>query len=181
MLIILLTLLFTCRDTTTAIDERPFVCTAIEDFLTRKDASSSDVFSILISYHKIEDSEIIGVCILPEDSNWKFLLSNADSLGTSYISISYIERDNKLFYWYTDNSYLTQEVYDVLLKYDFIERRDVPDHGWLLERGYIQDGVKNYQYYFCKCNHKRFKRRYSSITKLPKRIRCSKCGKYSNR
>jgi hypothetical protein len=177
MLIILLALLFTCRDTTTTIDLRPFISTAINDFLTTKEASNSDVFNVLITYHKIEESEVIGVNILPEDSQWKFLLSNADSLGTSYISISYIERDDKLFYWHTDDSCLTQDVYDILLKYDFIERRDVPSHEWLLDRGYFQDGVRNYQYYFFKCNHERFKRRYSSVIKLPKRIRCCESSK----
>ena len=159
---------------TTAFDVRPFVTTAIDDFLSRKEAGSSDVFSVLIMNHKIHNSDILEVSILPEDSLWKFLLSDADSLGTSYISIAYIERNEKLFYWYIDDSCLTQEVYDILLKYDFIERRDVPDHGWLLDRGYHQDGVKSHQYYFCKCDPKHFKRRYSSVTKLPKRMKCNR-------
>ena len=88
-------------------------------------------------------------------------------MGTSFVSISYIECDGKLFYWDIDDSSLTQEVYDVLLKYDFIERRDVPSQEYLLgERGYFQDGVKHYQYYFCKSNPNDYKRRYSSVAKL---------------
>ena len=149
---------------------RPYVSTAIDDFLTRKEACNSEVFSVFIMNHKIDNSIVIEITILPEDAQWKFLLSNADSLGTPFVSISYIERNDKLFYWYVDDSCLTQEVYDILLKYDFIERRDVPSREWLLgERGYFQDGVKNHQYYFCKCNPERFKRRYASVTKLPKR------------
>lgn len=154
-------------------DPRPFVSTAINDFLTRKESKSSDVFGVLIMNHNINGSDIIEITILPVDSQWKFLLSNADSLGTSFISISYIERGNKLFYWNTDDSGLTQEVYDILLKYDFIERRDVPTQEWLIgERGRFQDGTKDHQYYFCKCNPVRFKRRYSSIVKPPKRMKC---------
>ena len=172
MLIIILSLLFGCYDTSDTLDVRPFVNTAIDDFLTRKESDKSNVFCVLIMNHKIYDFDVLEVTILPEDPQWKFLLSNADSLGTSFISISYIERDNKLFYWNTDDSCLTQEVYDVLLKYDFIERRDVPDQSWLLGRGYFQDETKNHQYYFCKCNHERYKRRYSSVTKFPKRMGC---------
>ncbi|MBQ3512062.1 MAG: hypothetical protein IJA30_07200 [Bacilli bacterium] len=173
MLTILLVLLFTCHDTTTSFDVRPFVSTAIDDFLTRKEADRSDVFGVLLMNHKIGDSDILEVCILPEDSKWKFLLSNADSLGTSYVSISYIERNDKLFYWNVNDSCLTQDVYDVLLKYDFIERRDVPNQEWLMgERGYFLDGVRSHQYYFCKCNSEHFKRRYSSVVKLPKRMKC---------
>lgn len=175
MLTILLLFLITCCDTTAAFDVRPFVSTAINDFLTRKEAGNSDVFGVLIMNHKIDYSDIIEVTILPEDAQWKFLLSNADSLGTPFVSISYIERNDKLFYWNVDDSCLTQEVYDILLKYDFIERRDVPSQEWLLgERGYFQDGVKNHSYYFCKCNPESFKRRYSSVMKLPKRMKCNK-------
>ena len=178
MLIILLSLLFSCHDTTAMLDMRPFVSTAIDDFLTRKEADSSDVFGVLIMYHKNDGSDIIEVSILPEDSQWKFLLSNEDSLGTPFISISYIERNGKLFYWDVNNSFLTQKIYDVLLKYDFIERRDVPSQEWLLgERGYFRDGIKNHQYYFCKCNSECFKRRYSSISKFPKSLKCKKCRK----
>ena len=91
-------------------------------------------------------------------------------MGTSFVSISYIERDGKLFYWDIDDSSLTQEVYDVLLKYDFIERRDVPSQEYLLgERGYFQDEVKQ-------SNPNDYKRRYSSVAKLPKGMRCSECG-----
>lgn len=173
----LLFLLFSCYIETATLDVKPFVNTAIDDFLTQKEAGSSDVFSVLIENYEIGGSEIIGLTILPKDSQWKFLLSNADSLGTSFVSISYIERDGKLFYWDIDDSSLTQEVYDVLLKYDFIERRDVPSQEYLLgERGYFQDGVKYYQYYFCKDNPNDYKRRYSSVAKLPKRMRCSVCG-----
>lgn len=173
----LLFLLSSCYISTATLDVKPFVSTAIDDFLTQKEAGSSDVFSVLIENYEIGGSEIIGLTILPNDSQWKFLLSNADSLGTSFVSISYIERDGKLFYWDIDDSSLTQEVYDVLLKYDFIERRDVPSQEYLLgERGYFQDEVKHYQYYFCKSNPNDYKRRYSSVAKLPKRMKCSECG-----
>ena len=173
MLIILLSLFFSCYDTTATLELRPFVSTAIDDFLTRKEASSSDVFGVLIMNHEIAGSNIVEVTISPEDSQWKFLLSNEDSLGTPFVSISYIERNGKLFYWNVDGSYLTKEVYNVLLKYDFIERRNVPSQEFLIgARGYFQDGVKNHQYYFCECNPKYYKRRYSSISRLPKRMRC---------
>ena len=84
----LLLLLFSCSITTATLDVKPFVSTAIGDFLTQKEAGSSDVFSVLIENYEIDGSEIIGLTIIPNDSQWKFLLSNADSLGTSFVSIS---------------------------------------------------------------------------------------------
>ena len=157
------------------IDVKPYVETALNDFVNRKDAALSNVFYILIQKHKIDNLDVLELSVLPEDEHWKFLLSNCDSLGTHCVSIDYVERDYKLFYWDVDGANLTQEVYNVLLKYDFIERRDVPNQEWLIgERGYFQDGVKNQQYYFCKSDPKHFKRRYSSASKLPKRMKCRK-------
>jgi len=157
-------------------DFNPFVETVIDDFLRRKDASHSNVFSIGIWEYKNNISDIIKLDVFPQDSLWRFLLSNADSLGTKEVSISYIEKDNKLFYWDVSDSWLTQEVYDILMKYDFIERRDVPNQGWLVgERGYFDDGDKIYQYYFCKTDPNHFKRRYSVYHKPPQRIKC-KCN-----
>ena len=90
MLILLLSLFFSCQDTAATFDVRPFVSTAIDDFLTRKDADESDVFGVFIRNTVINDSDILEMSILPKDAYWKFLLSNDDSLGVSYISISYI-------------------------------------------------------------------------------------------
>lgn len=157
-------------------DFSPFVETVIDDFLRRKDASHSNVFSIGIWEYKNNISDIIKLDVFPQDSLWRFLLSNADSLGTKEVSISYIEKDNKLFYWDVSDSWLTQEVYNVLMKYDFIERRDVPNQGWLVgERGYFDDGDKIYQYYFCKTDPNHFKRTYSVYPKPPQMIKC-KCN-----
>lgn len=174
MLTLLLSIFFNYLVSTEIFDVKPFVSTAIDDFLTRKDAQTSDVFCVLINSHKIGDSDVVEVTILPEDMECKFLLSNEDSLGTPAVSISYIERNGKLFYWNVDGLCLTQEVYEVLFKYDFIERRNVPSQEWLLGRGSFQDRVKSNQYYFCECNSEYFKRRYASIVKIPKRIRCRK-------
>ena len=157
-------------------DFNPFVETVIDDFLRRKDVSHSNVFSIGIWEYKNNISDIIKLDVFPQDSLWRFLLSNADSLGTKEVSISYIEKDNKLFYWDVSDSWLTQEVYDILMKYDIIERRDVPNQGWLVgERGYFDDGDKIYQYYFCKTDPNHFKRTYSVYPKPPQMIKC-KCN-----
>ena len=156
-------------------DVKPYVETALNDFVNRKDAALSNVFYILIQKHKIDNLDVLELSVLPEDEHWKFLLSNCDSLGSHCVSIDYVERDCKLFYWDVDGANLTQDVYNVLLKYDFIERRDVPNQEWLIgERGYFQDGVKTQQYYFCMSDPKYFKRRYSSASKLPKRMKCRK-------
>ena len=79
-------LLFSCYTAISTLDVKPFVSTAIDDFLTQKESGSSDVFSVLIEDYVIDGSEIIGVTILPEDSRWRFLLSNEDSLGTSSVA-----------------------------------------------------------------------------------------------
>ena len=71
-------------------DFNPFVETVVDDFLRRKDASHSNVFSIGIWEYKNNISDIIKLDVFPQDSLWRFLLSNADSLGTKEVSISYI-------------------------------------------------------------------------------------------
>lgn len=88
------------------IDVKPYVETALNDFICRKDAALTNVFSILIQTHKIDNSDVLGKLI-----------------GA---------------------------------------------------RGYFQDGVKICQYFFSKSDPKHFKRRYSSVKKLPKRINCRK-------
>ncbi len=154
---------------TVEIDVRPYIETAVDDFMKRKDAALSKVCSVQIDFCKIRGDAVIGISVIPKDSLWKFFLSDIDTIGTSYVSISYIERGGSLFYWYVDGNTLTQETYDKLDEYDFIERRNVPDHSWLLgESGCFDDGKKVHQYYFNCGKHDRFKRRYHIATCLPK-------------
>ncbi|MBR2128691.1 MAG: hypothetical protein IJ940_07490 [Bacteroidales bacterium] len=141
--------------------------------MKRKDKKRSDVFSLFIRKYRIQNCDVVNITVLPHNDNWKFLLSNADSLGSSVVSIAYVEREGKLFYWDVDGSYLTQDVYNVLQKYDFIEHRDVPDQSWIrFERGEYRDGEKNYSYYFCKKDPNHFRRTYLPYPKPPKRMRC---------
>ncbi len=175
MITILFSFLFCIFQTdtkdSTDIDISPYVRTVINDFFKRKDAKESNVFSLLIREIRISNKDVIGITVLPEDSAWKFLLSNADSLGSAVVSIKYEEHCGKLFYWDVKGNTLTQDVYEKLMEYNFIERRDVPDQRWLLgERGYFQDGKKNLQYFFVKGNHKNFKRKYQSVYSPPKRM-----------
>lgn len=156
---------------TADVDVRPYVHTVIEDFKKRKDVKESDVVSLLIREMEIKGKDVIEISVFPEDSLWRFLLSNADSLGSPAVSIEYEEIDGQLFYWDVEGNVLTQEVYDKLMEYDFIERRDVPDRRYLVgERGCFQDGTKTHQYFFLKGNHKRFKRRYEICFCPPKRM-----------
>lgn len=155
------------------VDLEPFIYTTLNDFMKRKDKKRSDVFSLFIRKYRIQNCDVVNITVLPHNDNWKFLLSNADSLGSSVVSIAYVEREGKLFYWNVDGSYLTQDVYNVLQKYDFIEHRDVPDQSWIrFERGEYRDGEKNYSYYFCKEDPNHFRRTYLPYPKPPKRMRC---------
>ena len=175
MFSILLSLLF-CSfqiepEYTADVDVRPYVHTVIEDFKKRKDVKESSVFSLLIGEIEIKGKDVIEISVIPKDSLWRFLLSNVDSLGSHAVSIEYEEIDGQLFYWYVEGNVLTQEVYDKLMEYDFIERRDVPDRRYLVGEGScFQDGTKTHQYFFLKGNHKRFKRRYEIYSCPPKRM-----------
>lgn len=164
---------------TVEIDVRPYIETAADDFMKRKDAAQSNVCSILIDCCKIHRDAVIGITVIPKDSLWEFLLSDIDTIGTSYVSISYIERENFLFYWYVDGNVLTQEIYDKLDEYDCIERRNVPDHSWLIGEGVcFNDGQKVHQYYFSCGNPARFRRTYHTVQRLPKRMFIRKTNEY---
>lgn len=151
----------------------PFINTTLNDFMKRKDKNRSDVFHLVINKYRIRNCDVVNITVMDKNDNWKFLLSNADSLGSSVVSISYEEREGKLFYWDVVGSCITQDVYDVLMKYDFIERRNVPDQFWIrFERGEYRDGVKHYSYFFCKEDPNHFRRTYTPYFKPPKRMKC---------
>lgn len=150
---------------------RPFIETAISDFLKRKDAKKSDVFSIMTSYHAVGGEDAICVSVHPQGDAWKFLLAETEGIGSPHVSVSYIEQDGKMFYWCIDGGVLTQEVYDMLVKYDFVEHRGADLQESLnLERGCFDDGTKVQQYYFRKSDPSQFKRTYSIWTKLPGKL-----------
>lgn len=150
---------------------RPFIETAISDFLKRKDAKKSDVFSIMTSYHAVGGEDAVCVSVHPHGDAWKFLLAETEGIGSPHVSVSYIEQDGKMFYWCIDGGVLTQEVYDILVKYDFIEHRGTGLQESLnLERGCFDDGTKVQQYYFRKSAPSQFKRTYSIWTKLPGKL-----------
>ena len=155
---------------TADVDVRPYVHTVIEDFKKRKDVKESDVVSLLIREMEIKGKGVIEISVFPEDSLWRFLLSNADSLGSPAVSIEYEEIDGQLFYWNVEGNVLTQEVYDKLMEYDFIERRDVPDRRYLVGERQFPGREKDQSVFFLKGNHKRFRRRYEICFCPPKRM-----------
>ena len=51
----------------------------------------------------------------------RFIFTPADTLGSDFIQYSFAERDGRLFVWMDSTAVVTQELIDVLEKYNFIE------------------------------------------------------------
>ena len=155
-------------------DELSYIQTAIDDFCQRKDMRKSDIFSVLYDTLTVNGTSLIQVSFCPDDTISCHLLSNADSIGKPYyIGISYIEKYQKLFHWINDdaNPILDEKTYNILVKYNYIKRVNVPTHEYLLRGGFLDDGTKTRQYYFIEGDPSKFKRTYSIWFKLPSKYR----------
>lgn len=75
--------------------------------------------------------------------------AEADSIG--FFPSQFLVVNEKLFYWHDPKQKITQELFDVLYKYDRISTINWPT--WT-----IDDAKKGADYYFCKNNLRKYKR-----------------------
>lgn len=103
---------------------------------------------------------IVAVTIVA--SGDRFLVTKDPKVDSKkgYLPSRFIEKEGKLFYWWDDDSYFTEETLAVLEKYDLLRDEDqevitIPDF-------IIDDELKGTHYYFCKENLSKYKKVISS-------------------
>ncbi|MEN8250631.1 MAG: hypothetical protein ABFS32_16985 [Bacteroidota bacterium] len=105
---------------------------------------------------KYED--IIGVSIMGSIGKIYYIEANEiGSLGN--LPSRYIEKNNKLYYWYDDDYPLTQDAVDVLKKYNVIEKIE----SIAMAEFIIDDGKKGASYYFCRDDFSKYKKVVSAV------------------
>lgn len=101
----------------------------------------------------------VGISASPE---YKFLFTANTKVGyKGHLPSRHIIKDGKLFYWYDDNYPLTQEMLDLLWKYNLLQ----DDEGGLImfPENPINDSQKGADYYFCKNDLSKYKRVVTNI------------------
>ncbi|PXV66877.1 hypothetical protein CLV62_104138 [Dysgonomonas alginatilytica] len=129
---------------------------AVNDFLDKCSLQKTDsVFSVNIY---IDNDDILGVSISSVHEN-KIYPSTKDKIGaeTNIFPSHYIERNNKLIYWGDSTQILSNEIVNVLSKYNQIDSTFIND-----EKAYpefvINEKIRGAHYYFCKKDLSQFKR-----------------------
>lgn len=140
-------------------DQNDAVRNAITDFLhTEKLSKQDSVFSVSID---TVNSEILGIGILGYED--KLILHPDNKIGASDPSFptKYIEKENRLFYWYDPTSSITNDLMSVLLRYNKIDSSYVKGNYELSVR--FDDSKRGVDYYFCKNNLVKYKKVVTSI------------------
>ena len=106
---------------------------------------------------------------------YKFLITSNTKVGSKgYLPSRHIIKEGKLFYWFDDSYPLTQEMLDLLWKYNLLQDDDsgliiFPDNP-------INDSKKGADYYFCKNDLSKYKRVVTNIGLgyyKPPKIKCN--------
>jgi hypothetical protein len=93
---------------------------------------------------------------------YKFLITSNTKVGyKGHLPSRHIIKDGKLFYWFDDSYPLTQEMLDLLWKYNLLQ----DDDGGLIisPDNPINDRQKCAHYYFCKSDLSKYKRVITNI------------------
>ena len=132
---------------------------AITDFLhTEKLSKQNSVFSVSID---TVNNEMLGISILGYEE--KLILHPDYKIGARDPSFptKYVEKENKLFYWYDPASSITNDLMSVLLKYNKIDSSYV-EGNYELSLSF-DDSKRGVDYYFCKNNLLKYKKVVSNI------------------
>lgn len=151
--------LFGCAHHQKAVSKQPGVNQEIEyailDFSNKSRLFKKDsVFSV--SIYEVSDKSLLVVRI--GRNNTKLLISSAAGNGHKWAKIPtrFLEKEEKLFFWYDDHYPLTEEATNVFTKYNLLQDDEsglitVPD----FTTGESQQAA---HYYFCKNDLSKFKR-----------------------
>ncbi len=152
-----------CADSTWAINY------VIYDFLKTPLAKDNKVIGASLI---IEDSlDIHAIVVVPYyDDEEKWPIGLLQKYKGTYckggIPTAYMEKSGKLFLWNNENIPLTQDMIDVLIRYN----RTITDYEpWEL----IIDDGKQVVYYFCKSNYRKHTKRFRR--RIWENVPCLRC------
>lgn len=131
-----------------------------------RDKFYEDLVLVSISAHRISDD-----C---EECCDKFLYTTKTTVGSKgKLPSRYIEKDDKLFFWWDDGYPLTEEMLAILWKYNLL--CDDTEGLIGLPDFTTNDRLKGAHYYFCKNSLSKYKRVITSIANgyyKPPKLKC---------
>jgi hypothetical protein len=143
---------------------------AIADFLNTSALSKIDsVFSI--TFADMTDG-ILGVGIYGVTTK-TWVMRDGDIIKTNALPNNYIEQNGKLFYWKDSTGKISYETIAMLKKYNWV---DTAIRNVYIPMKMIDETKKGTDYYFCKCNLKRYKKVATPIEMghyIPPKLKCS--------
>lgn len=148
---------------------------AILDLLHSNTFKKEQVFVI---YTESINSDVYGISFMEADN--KLLPNSNNKIGTNhpYFPTRYIVKNNKLFYWYDSNNFITKDLIDTLAKYNQIDSLNVEKFvGIPKTSALINDSKKGIDYYFCKNNLVKYKKIITNKAigyYKPPTLKCSK-------
>ena len=145
---------------------------SIVDFTHTSNLSKTDsVFTISVIDIN-EETIIIGISV-PSEVVYP---TNKNKVGTfdNKFPTKYIINNSKLFFWNDSTQIITQEIFDILKQYNYIDfsRSEL---SYILVGGVHNDGVKGVVYYICKNNLKNYKKIGSNALRKhykPPKLQC---------
>jgi len=105
---------------------------------------------------------IKAVSIFPRPIENKLLITSQAIVGSyGKLPSKFIEIDDKLFFWWDDNSPLTKEALDIFSKYNLLQ----DDEGGVIQLPdfIIDESQKGVDYYFCRNNLSKYKKVITNI------------------
>lgn len=162
ILLVILSLFTPDIDSVKTSDDRDAMVYFAKDFLkhNRRALNHSkrtrrDIVKILV----LEHSDETEVCFLPRFPLQRLLITDADTLGSNRIPISYFELDGILFYWRDERAVMTQGTIDMFLKYQFLEFVEGPPELFIGENEVYYDGAYVPHYYYKGNDYLHFRRK----------------------
>ena len=160
------------RSLTSAGSENDAIYNSITDFLfTSKHRKEDKIFNVRI---KMVDEDVLKISIAGATNKvfrWKedIVGSNSNRFPTRYMV-----KDDKLFYWNDPDTPISDEIIFILKKYDLL------DEDWQNEYDLppyvIDDGKGGVEYYICKNNYKKYKKKEANTIMKHYAIPTLKCN-----
>lgn len=119
-----------------------------------------NVVSVMIDTTSLKDKGLWELFFIRTHPIERFLITPSDTLGSRRIHVSYVEEGNVLFIWNDPAKQLTEDVVDMLVKYNFCEFRN-ESYDFLYGENFVNDdSPENVEYII----------RYDSPRKIKRRV-----------
>lgn len=149
---------------------------AINDWLQTRIAQQDSIIGAHLMFYDTADIFIVSFFVLPRHRNYnKYFPESVDyalenPTAPRRLPSEYVIKNNKIFYWRNPNVPFSKKMAALLYQYNqvFLPNED----GWMITG---RSRIPNADYYFCKNNYKKYKRRYSwysPLFKIPKMNCC---------